>query len=148
MDPTLGVIFAAASAGGIDWTPVVVGLLSGGAVVGASIITSRVAGRAQRDTALLEWAKQLKVSEQDARREAQESRERADRIKEEAEGDVKRLRGQLDAIQIQLDMAQQAAARLTDTLISVAAEVWRPEPDVPALRKLVGRPGAVNGRSV
>ncbi|WP_327029699.1 hypothetical protein OG989_04035 [Micromonospora sp. NBC_01740] len=134
MDPTLGVILAA-----------VVSAVAAGV---ASIATNRVAGRAQRDSALLEWAKQLQASEQAARKEARESDDRAERIKDEADSDVKQLRTQLESIQIQLDMAQQAAARLTDTLISVATEVWRPEPDVQALRRLVGRPGAVNGRSV
>lgn len=151
MDPTLGLILAAAAAAtGVDWTPIVVGLLSGAAVVGAALITNRVAGRAQRDTALLEWARQLQASEQAARKEAQESRDRAERIKEEADADVDQLHSRIDEIQVQLDMAQKAAARLTDTLISVAAEVWRPEPDVPALRRLVGRPHApgVNGRTV
>lgn len=149
MDPTLGVILAAAAAsGGVDWTPIIVGLLSGAAVVGASVITNRVAGRAQRDSALLEWAKQLQASEAAARKEARESDDRAERIKDEAEGDVLRLRGQLDGIQLQLDLAQQAAARLTDTLTSVATEVWRPEPDIGALRRFVGKPGSVNGRTV
>lgn len=148
MDPTFGVIVAAAAAGGIDLTAVVVGLLSGAAVVGAAIVTSRVAGRASRTNAMLQWASQLQASEQAARKEAQESRDRAERIREEADEDVERLSGRIDEIQIQLDMAQRAAARLTDTLISVATEVWRPEPDIPALRRLVGKPGAVNGRTV
>jgi ElaB/YqjD/DUF883 family membrane-anchored ribosome-binding protein len=145
VDPTRGVIVLAAAAGGIDLSSVLVGLISGGAVLLASIITNRVAGRAQRDSALLEWAKQLQASEQAARKEARESEDRAERIKDEADSDVKQLRTQLESIQIQLDMAQQAAARLTDTLISVAAEVWRPEPDIGALRRLVGKPGTVNG---
>ncbi|MFG3702372.1 hypothetical protein ACGF5C_31495 [Micromonospora sp. NPDC047620] len=134
MDPTLGVILAA--------------VFSAIAAVVASYMTNRVAGRAQRDSALLEWAKQLQASEQAARQEARESDDRAERIRDEADSDVKQLRTQLESIQIQLDMAQKAAARLTDTLISVATEVWRPEPDIGALRRLVGKPGTVNGRSV
>lgn len=134
----------------MDPTTVVTAVLSAVAALGAAWITSRVAGRANRRDAMLRWAEQLQASEQAARREAQESRDRAERIKDEAEGDVERLRGRLEQIQIQLDMAQNAAARLTDTLISVATEVWRPEPDIAALRRLVGRPQApgVNGRQV
>ena len=123
---------------------------SAAAAVIASVLTNRVAGRASRRDSMLKWAEQLRASERAARQEAQESRDRADRIKDEAEADVDQLRSRLGEIQIQLDMAQKAAARLTDTLISVAVEVWRPEPDVEALRRLVGRPHApgVNGRSV
>ncbi|MBM0277800.1 hypothetical protein [Micromonospora tarensis] len=149
MDPTLAVIVLAAASGGIDLTNVLVGLLSGLAVVAASYITNRVAGRAQRDSAMLEWAKQLQASEQAARKEARESDDRAERIKDEADADVQRLRSQLDELHIQLQMATAATAKLTDTLISVASEVWRPEPDIPALRRLVGRPSApgINGRA-
>jgi ElaB/YqjD/DUF883 family membrane-anchored ribosome-binding protein len=124
-------------------------ILAGGfsavAAIAASVITSRVASRANRDSALLRWAEQLQASEAAARKEARESEDRAERIRDEADSDVRQLRTQLESIQIQLDMAQQAAARLTDTLISVAAEVWRPEPDIGALRRLVGKPGTVNG---
>jgi ElaB/YqjD/DUF883 family membrane-anchored ribosome-binding protein len=150
VDPTLGLTLTVASAtGGIDLTNVVVGVLAAGATLIASVFTSRVAGRAQRDSALLEWAKQLQDSEQAARKEARESDDRAERIKDEADSDVKRLRSQLDELHIQLQMATAATAKLTDTLISVASEVWRPEPDIPALRRLVGRPSApgINGRS-
>jgi len=99
---------------------------------------------------MLRWNEQLRESENEARREAQQSRDRADRIKDEADADVQRLRSQLDELQVQLQMATATATKLTDTLISVAAEVWRPEPDIPALRRLVGRPHApgVNGRAV
>lgn len=127
----------------VDPTTVVAAVVSALAALGAAWITSRVAGRANRRDAMLRWAEQLQASEQAAR-------ERAERTREEADADVERLRGRLEELQIQLDMAQTAAARLTDTLISVATEVWRPEPDIPALRRLVGRPQApgVNGRQV
>jgi hypothetical protein len=143
-------LIVAAAAGGFDPNMALTAVLSAAAALGAAWITSRVAGRASRRDSMLQWAQQLQASEQAARKEAQESRDRADRIKDEADADVEQLRSQLDAIQIQLDMAQKAAARLTDTLISVAMEVWRPEPDVSALRRLVGRPQppAVNGRPV
>ncbi len=134
MDPTVGVILGAG--------------LSAAAAVIASYITSKRAQKATEGTNLLAWANQLRESEQAARSEAIKSRERADRIKDEADADVEQLRGKLDELQTQLRMATAAAARLTDTLISVAAEVWRPEPDIGALRRLVGRPDAptVNGR--
>ncbi|MGK5737285.1 hypothetical protein [Micromonospora sp. URMC 103] len=125
-------------------------IASGLAAIIATVITNRVAGRASRRDSMLKWNEQLRESEQAARREAQESRDRAERIKEEADADVGRLRTQLDELHIQLRMATEATAKLTDTLISVAAEVWRPEPDIPALRRLVGRPQSpgVNGRQV
>ncbi|MGW3888879.1 hypothetical protein ACWD69_09330 [Micromonospora chokoriensis] len=123
---------------------------SGLAAVVASVITNRVAGRASRRDSMLQWNKQLRESENAARQEAQQSRDRAERIKDEADSDVQRLRSQLDELHVQLQMATAATAKLTDTLISVASEVWRPEPDIPALRRLVGRPQApgVNGRAV
>lgn len=120
------------------------------AAVIASIITNRVAGRASRRDSMLKWAEQLQASEQAARKEAHESRGRADRIKDEADTDVERLRSKLDDLQLKLGLAKDLADQLTDTLTMVAAEVWRPEPDIPALRRLVGRPHArgVNGRPV
>lgn len=151
MDPTLGVMLAVAAAGGgIDPNVILAGVLSAAAAVGASLITSRVARRASKDSSMLEWAKQLQASEQEARREARESRERADRIREEADTDVEAIRSQLDGLKAELRSAQALAARLTDTLTMVASEVWRPEPDIPAVRRLVGRPSppAVNGRQV
>ena len=125
-------------------------LASGAAAVIASIVTNRVAGRASRRDSMLKWTEQMQDNEQAARQEAKESRDRAERIKDEADADVQRLRSQLDELHVQLQMATAATAKLTDTLISVAAEVWRPEPDIPALRRLVGRPHApgVNGRAV
>jgi hypothetical protein len=118
--------------------------------LGAAWITSRVAGRANRRDALLRWAEQLQSSENAARKEAQESRDRADRIKDEADADVERLRSKLNDLQLKLGMANDLADQLTETLTMVSAEVWRPEPDIPALRRLVGRPHSrgVNGRSV
>lgn len=134
MDPTVGVIIAA-----------VASALAG---VIASILTNRVAGRAQRDSAVLKWAEQLQSSETAARREAQESRDRAERIRDEADADVEAIRNELNSLKNELREATSLAARLADTLTQVAAEVWRPEPDVDALRRLVGRPGAsVNGRT-
>lgn len=125
-------------------------IASGLAAVAASIITNRVAGRASRRDSMLKWAEQMQDNEQAARQEARESRDRAERIREEADADVQRLRHQLDELHIQLQMATAATAKLTDTLISVAAEVWRPEPDIQAVRRLVGRPSApgINGRQV
>lgn len=148
MDATFtGVILAAA--GGIDLDTVVTAVVSASAVLGAAWITSRVAGRASRQNAMLQWAQQLQASEQAARTEARESRDRAERIKDEAEQDVERLRTQVADLEVRLRTVQALADRLTDTLTSVAAEVWRPEPDVPALRRLVGRPsGGVNGQHV
>ncbi|WP_435233378.1 hypothetical protein [Micromonospora aurantiaca (nom. illeg.)] len=149
MDPTLGVTLAAA-AGGFDWSSVLVGLASAGAVLVASYLTNRVAGRANRDSALLRWAEQLQASEAAARKEARESEDRADRIKGEADGELRALREQFEELKLQLEMATAATAKLTDTLVSVAVEVWRPEPDIPALRRMVGRPSApgVNGRQL
>ncbi|MEV2236711.1 hypothetical protein [Micromonospora sp. NPDC049891] len=135
MDTTVGVIVAAG--------------LSALAAVVASVVTARVAGRANRDNAVLKWAEQMRVSEAEARREAQESRDRAERIREEADSDVERLRVKMDSLDEQLRRANALASRLTDTLTSVAAEVWRPEPDLAALRRLVGRPSAsgINGHT-
>ena len=149
MDPTAGLI-AAAAGGGIDVTNVLVGVISAGAVLAASFITNRVAGRANRDSALLRWAEQLQASEAAARKEARESEDRADRIKGEADTELAHLKAQFEELKIQLRMATEASAKLTDTLVSVAVEVWRPEPDIPALRRMVGRPSAsgVNGREV
>ncbi|MGA4726302.1 hypothetical protein ACPB67_02680 [Micromonospora taraxaci] len=123
---------------------------SGLAAIIASVVTNRVASRASRRDSMLKWNQQLRESENAARQEAQQSRDRAERIKDEADSDVQRLRAQLDELHVQLQMATSTAAKLTDTLISVASEVWRPEPDIPALRRLVGRPQApgVNGRAV
>ncbi|MBM0203206.1 hypothetical protein JNW90_08880 [Micromonospora sp. STR1s_5] len=125
-------------------------LASAAAAIIASIVTNRVASRASRRDSMLKWNEQLRESENAARQEAQQSRDRAERIKDEADSDVQRLRAQLDELHIQLQMATSTATKLTDTLISVASEVWRPEPDIPALRRLVGRPQApgVNGRAV
>lgn len=134
----------------MDPTTVITAVLSAVAALGAAWITSRVAGRANRRDALLKWAEQLQASERAARKEAYESRDRADRIKDEADSDIDRLRAKLDDLQLKLGMAKDLADQLTETLTMVSAEVWRPEPDIPALRRLVGRPHArgVNGRSV
>ncbi|MEV2239540.1 hypothetical protein [Micromonospora sp. NPDC049891] len=135
MDTTLGVIIAAG--------------LSALAAVLASVITSRVAGRANNTNAMLAWAEQMRASEAEARREARESRDRAERIRDEADADVERLRVKVSELESGLANATKLVERLSDTLTSVAAEVWRPEPDLAALRRLVGRPSApgVNGRS-
>ncbi|MFI6270743.1 hypothetical protein [Micromonospora zamorensis] len=149
MDTTLGLmILAAVDGGGIDPTLGVIGagVASALAAILASWLTSRVAGRAQRDTAVLKWAEQMQASEIQARKEAQESRERAERIRDEAETDVESLRHKLDDLDDRLRKANQLASQLTDTLAMVAAEVWRPEPDVQALRRLVGRPAGINGQ--
>lgn len=150
MDPTLGMTVLAAAAGGFDWSSVLVGLASAAAVLAASYLTNRVAGRANRDSALLRWAEQLQASETAARKEARESEDRADRIKDEADVELRKLREQFEELKLQLEMATAATAKLTDTLVSVAVEVWRPEPDIPALRRMVGRPSApgVNGRQL
>ena len=134
----------------MDPTTVLASALSAVAALGVAWITSRVAGRANRRDAMLRWAEQLQASERAARAEARESRERADRYKDEADGELERLREQFEELRIQLRMATEASAKLTDTLVSVAVEVWRPEPDIPALRRMVGRPSApgVNGRTV
>ncbi|GIF16538.1 hypothetical protein [Actinoplanes teichomyceticus] len=126
---------------------VVVGVLSLVSGVGASLITSRVAGRTSRTNAMLEWAKQLQQSEQAARKEASESRERADRIRDETEAEVEAFRERLADLEAKLRSANDLADRLTDTLTSVQSEVWRPQPDIAALRNLVGRPATgLNGR--
>ncbi|MFI6819712.1 hypothetical protein ACIBJE_02020 [Micromonospora sp. NPDC050187] len=138
----------------VDPTTVLTSVLSTVAVLGAAWITSRVAGRASRRDSMLTWAQQLRDSEtaareeaQAARREAQESRERAERIKEEADNDVKAIRSEMTGLQAQVQQAREALARMTDKMTMVASEVWRPEPDIPALRRLVGRPNSqgVNG---
>lgn len=135
MDPAVAVVLAAA--------------VSAIAAAGAAVITNRVAGRANRTNAMLEWARQLQASEQAARREAAESRDRADRIKEEADGDVEELRTELNGLRAQLRDARAMAEKLTDTLASVQAEVWRPEPDIHSLRRLVGRRGlGLNGSGI
>ncbi|MFI1194095.1 hypothetical protein ACH4T9_12670 [Micromonospora sp. NPDC020750] len=150
MDPTVGMILVAAASGGVDWTPVIVGLISGGAVVAAAVVTNRVAGRASKTNAMLQWAAQLQASEQAARREARESDDRAERIRDEADADVARLRSQVSELEDRLQQMTSAVTRFTDTLTSVQVEVWRPEPDMRALRELVGRPHGpgVNGRRV
>lgn len=96
---------------------------------------------------MLRWAAQMQANEQAARAEAQQSRERAERIKEQADRDVEGLRVKLADFETQLEKASVAVTRLTDKLTMVATEVWRPEPDIHALRRLVGRPRAdgVNG---
>lgn len=130
--------------------PAVWAAVAGGtAAVIASFITNRVAGRASRRDSMLRWAEQMRANEDAARAEARESRDRADRIKNEADADVAALRTKLDHLQLQLGMANDLAGQLKDTLTMVASEVWRPEPDIPALRRLVGRPHSrgVNGRS-
>ncbi|MFI2663290.1 hypothetical protein [Micromonospora carbonacea] len=150
MDPTtLGMIVSAASSG-LDATTVIVGLISAAAAIVVSAITNRVAGRASRRDAMLQWANQLQASEQAARKEARESEDRAERIRDEADADVARLRAQITELEGRLERMTKVVGRFTDTLTSVQAEVWRPEPDIPALRRLVGRPSppAVNGRTV
>lgn len=134
----------------VDPTTVVAAAVSAVAALGAAWITSRMAGRANRRDAMLRWAEQLQASEQAARKEALESRERADRIKDEADAEIEQLSEKFEHLRVQLRMATEATAKLTDTLISVAYEVWRPEPDIPALRRLVGRPQTpgINGKSV
>ncbi|MEU7978261.1 hypothetical protein AB0B63_06985 [Micromonospora sp. NPDC049081] len=147
MDPTtLGMIIAAASSG-LDATTVIVGSISAAAAIAVSAITNRVAGRASRRDAMLQWAAQLQASEQAARKEARESEDRAERIRDEADADVARLRVQVSELESRLERMTREIGRCTDTLTSVAAEIWRPEPDIPALRRLVGRPSPpVNGR--
>ncbi|MFF0469322.1 hypothetical protein ACFYPX_18060 [Micromonospora zamorensis] len=150
MDTTTDLTLLVAADGGIDPTlgVILAGVASALAALLASWLTSRVAGRAQRDTAVLKWAEQMQASEAQARKEAQESRERAERIRDEADTDVESLRDKLDDLDVRLRQANQLASQLTDTLTMVASEVWRPEPDVEALRRLVGRPGGINGRAV
>jgi aspartokinase len=130
--------------------PTAVVLAAGLSLVAAALsawITSRVAGRANRTNALLEWAKQLQASEQAARKEAVESRDRADRIRDETDAEVESFRARFADLELKLRAANELADRLADTLASVSAEVWRPEPDISALRKLVGRPSSgLNGR--
>jgi chromosome segregation ATPase len=125
---------------------VVAGGLSLVAAALSSWITSRVAGRANRTNAMLEWAKQLQASEQAARKEAGESRERAERIRDETDAEVESFRERFADLESKLQSANRLADRLTDTLTSVQAEIWRPQPDIAALRKLVGRPTGINGR--
>lgn len=125
---------------------VLVGVMSGLSAISASFITSRVAGRANRNSTMLDWAKQLQSSEQAARKEASESRDRADRIKEEADSDVEEIRGELEGLRNDLRTARTMVAEMTDKMAMVQAEVWRPEPNVDAIRRLLGRPhpGGVN----
>lgn len=110
-------------------------------------LTTRSASRANRANALLEWAKQLQASESAARKEASESRDRAERIRDETESEIEAFRTKMESLEVKLRSANALADRLTDTLTSVQSEVWRPQPDIPALRKLVGRPSpGLNGR--
>ncbi|MEU4558509.1 hypothetical protein AB0F72_08965 [Actinoplanes sp. NPDC023936] len=128
-------------------TAIIVAALAAAASIIATLITSRVAKRANRTNELLEWARQLKASEQAARKEADESRERADRIRDEADQDVGRLRAEMDQLIEKFAAMRHQAERLTDTLTTVQTEVWRPKPDLDALRQLVGRPSTgINGR--
>jgi hypothetical protein len=120
--------------------PVVVGLIAGAAAVVTGVLTWLAARRGSHLTAMSKWIDQLQASEAAAKREAQESNDRADRIKKEADGDVKTLRTDLDGIHQQLRSAKQMIEQMTDQLLQVQAEVWRPEPDLEALRRLVGRP--------
>lgn len=128
--------------------PVVVGLIGLMAAIATGLIAYRSAQRGSQMTAMSKWIDQLQASEAAAKREAQESTTRADRIKNEADADVKTLRTDLDGIHQQLRSAKQMIEAMTDKLVQVQVEVWRPEPDVDALRRLVGRPapGSLNGR--
>lgn len=110
-------------------------------------LTSRVAGRASRTSAMLEWTKQLQASEQAARKEAAESGARADRIRDETDAEVESIRAKTGELESKLRSANELADRLMNTLTSVQVEVWRPQPDIAALRSLVGRPPTgLNGR--
>lgn len=122
MDPTIAVILAAVLGFASNW------------------VTNRVTSRNSRNTTMLDWAKQLQSSEQAARKEAAESRDRADRIKEEADSDVEAIREELDSLKADLRAARSMVAEMTDKMAMVQAEVWRPEPNVDAIRRLLGRP--------
>jgi uncharacterized protein HemX len=128
--------------------PVIVGLIGAAAAIGTGLIAWVSARRGSQMTAMSKWIDQLQASEAAAKREAHESSDRADRIKKEADADVKTLRTDLDGIHQQLRSAKQMIEAMTDQLLQVQAEVWRPEPDLEALRRLVGRPapGSLNGR--
>lgn len=128
--------------------PIIVGLIGAAAAIITGLITWRSAQRGSQLTAMSKWVDQLQASEAAAKREAHESNERADRIKREADTDVKALRTDIDGIRQQLRSAQQMIEAMTDKLIQVQSEVWRPEPDLDALRRLLGRPspGSLNGR--
>ena len=128
--------------------PVLVGLIGAAAAIVTGLITWRSAQRGSQMTAMSKWIDQLQASEAAAKREAHESNERADRIKTEANRDVQALRNDVDGIRQQLRSAQHMIEEITDKLIQAQSEVWRPQPDVEALRRLLGRPspGGLNGR--
>ena len=133
MDASTAVVLAAAISGILGF--------------GGATVTSRIAGRANRTNSMLEWAKQLQASAQAARKEADESRDRADRIRDETDSEVESFRQRFADLEAKLQSSNRLADRLADTLTSVQAEVWRPQPDIDALRKLVGRPSTgLNGR--
>lgn len=128
--------------------PVVVGLIGLMAAIATGLIGYRSAQKGSQLTAMSKWIDQLQASEAAAKREAHESNERADRIKREADTDVRSLRTDLDGIHQQLRSARLMIESMTDKLIQAQSEAWRPEPDIDALRRLLGRPspGNLNGR--
>jgi hypothetical protein len=128
--------------------PVLVALIGAASAILAGVIGWRSAQKGSQLTAMSKWIDQLQASEAAAKREAHESNERADRIKTEANRDIQALRNDVDGIRQQLRSAQHMIEQMTDKLIQAQSEVWRPEPDVEALRRLLGRPspGGLNGR--
>lgn len=148
MDTTAGLAAVAVVEQPGGWDPAVVSVV--GAVLVAVIaglaswVTSRVAARASRENTIMAWAKTVRESEEAARR----AEEAARRSQEETQQKLDKLRDQMDDLEDKLRAAQHMVADMTDKLLMVQTEVWRPEPDVAALRRLVGRPaaGGLNGR--
>jgi hypothetical protein len=120
--------------------PVIVAVIAATAAIVGPILTYRAASRATRSSSMLEWTRQLQASEAAARKEAEQSRVRAEAIKKQAETDVGELRSEMAGLHEQIREVRRLAETLTDQLTMVRVEVWRPEPDVEALRRLVGRP--------
>ena len=125
----------------MDWTLV----LTPAVALVTGYLTFKAATRANRaneQNSTLAWAKELRASEIAARKEAEESRERGDRIRDEADADVARLRADVEELRLKLTAASRMVEQVTDKLRMVQNEVWRPEPNMDALRRLVGRPSS------
>ncbi len=128
MDPTLAVILSAALA-----------------CLG-TIAVGRMTNRTARSGQVLLWAAELQKSEAAARKEAQEARERAQRVKDETESEIEELQTEFEGLKTELRQTRRMAEECNDILAQVRAEVWRPEPNIEALRRVVGRPNGLNGR--
>lgn len=120
--------------------PAIAILLAPLAAVFSSVLTYQAATRATRTSGMLEWNTQLQAAATEARQEAKESNDRAGRIKRKADQDIRAMSEKTEQLESKLRAANRSADRLADLLATVQTEVWRAEPDITALRRVVGRP--------